>query len=50
MAGGAKMPKSEKVSPSKGNMMNIAELKDKTIGELHSVGKELGIVYQNQQN
>lgn len=34
---------SNKKSVSKGSMMNIAELKDKTIGELHSVGKELEI-------
>jgi transcription termination factor Rho len=34
---------SNKKSLSKGNMMNIAELKEKTIGELHSVGKDLEI-------
>jgi transcription termination factor Rho len=34
---------SNKKSLSKGSMMNIAELKEKTIGELHSVGKELEI-------
>ena len=37
------MTKSDKKTPAKSNMMNIAELKEKTIGELHSVGKELGI-------
>ncbi len=37
------MTKSEKKTPPKSNMMNIAELKEKTIGELHTVGKELGI-------
>ncbi len=37
------MTKSDKKPLAKNNMMNIAELKEKTIGELHTVGKELGV-------